>query len=204
MKLVIFVLILLSLNLIIISCDTTEPPPPDGNNKLEYNWEIDTLRNPNGYGIVPWACWGSSPQSVWIAGFNLAGQGELFHWNGNLWARVTPDLGFNYELAAITGFSENDVYIAGYKIIVDTTQHSESMILHYNGSSLQLETIPMKSDALLFIHGSTSSNIWACGKNGTLYNKIGGNWLTIPFDDRKYLGLLSEPPDLGPLYVSPS
>ncbi len=202
-KLVVSALVI-TLSFLLKSCDTTEPPPPDGNNNLEYNWEIDTLKNPNGYGVVPWACWGSSPQSVWIAGFNLAGQGEIFKWDGNLWSRATPDLGFNYDLAAIIGFSENDVYIAGYKILVDTIQHSESMILHYNGSSLQQETIPMKADALLFIYGNTSSNIWACGKNGSLYNKIGGNWVNIPFDDRKYLGLLSEPPDLGPLYVSPS
>src|SRR5690554_2090613 len=91
----------------------TEPPPPDDNNNqnLEYEWTIDTLKNPNGYGVVPWSMWGSSPQSVWMAGFNLAGQGELFYWNGTSWIRVTPDLGFNYELSTVIGFGKNDVYI---------------------------------------------------------------------------------------------
>src|SRR5690606_13520824 len=76
------------------SC-STEPPPPDDNNNqhLEYEWVVDTLNNPNGYGVVPWSMWGSSDSSVWIAGFNLAGQGELFHWDGKQWNRVTPDLG---------------------------------------------------------------------------------------------------------------
>jgi len=78
----IFYILLLIFLVALISCDTTEPPPPNGNNNLEYNWEIDTLKNANGYGVVPWACWGSSPQSVWIVGFNLAGQGEIFKWDG--------------------------------------------------------------------------------------------------------------------------
>lgn len=187
------------------SC-STEPPPPDDNNNqhLEYEWVVDTLKNPNGYGVVPWSMWGSSDSSVWIAGFNLAGQGELFHWDGKQWNRVTPDLGFNYDLSSIIGFAENDIYMAGYKTIIDTVQHSESIILHYNGSSWQQETITLKGDALLFISGKNSSNIWACGDNGSLYNKTGGNWVKMPFDERKYLGSLSEAPDLGPIYVAPN
>ncbi|HQF41881.1 MAG TPA: hypothetical protein PK073_03130 [Ignavibacteriaceae bacterium] len=186
------------------SCNTTEPPPDNNNQYLEYEWTIDTLKNPNGYGVVPWSMWGSSPQNVWIAGFNLAGQGELFHWDGTLWTRATPDLGFNYDLSSVIGFAENDIYIAGYKIIIDTVQHSESIILHYNGSIWQQEPIPIKGDALLFISGKNSSNIWACGNNGSLYNKTGGIWKKISFDEREYLGELSVAPDLGPIYVAPN
>src|SRR3989339_1164280 len=201
----IILIITITITTLYFGC-STEPPPPDDNNNqyLEYEWTVDTLKNPNGYGVVPWSMWGSSPQSVWVAGFNLAGQGELFHWNGIKWARITPDLGFNYDLSAITGFAENDVYIAGYKIIIDTVQHSESIILHYNGSNWQQESIPLKGDALLFISGKNSSNIWTCGNNGSLYNKTSGNWVKVSFEERKYLGLLSEPPDLGPIYVAPN
>lgn len=196
--------ITLTVAMLFNSCGT-EPPSPDDNNNpyLEYEWTIDTLKNPNGYGVVPWSIWGSSPQSIWIAGFNLAGQSELFSWNGIIWKRLTPDLGFNYDLSAIIGFDQNDVYIAGYKILVDTVQHSESIILHYNGRNWQQESIPIKGDALLFISGM-SSNIWACGNNGALYYKTSGNWVKVSFDERKYLGLLSELPDLGPIYVAPN
>jgi hypothetical protein len=185
----------------LISCDTTEPPPPNGNNNLEYNWEIDTLKNPNGYGVVPWACWGSSPQSVWIVGFNLAGQGEIFKWDGYDWNRVTPDLGFNYELLSIFGFSENEVYAAGSKLIVDTVLHTEALILKYNGISWQTENLPLGS-GLKFIQGRNSGDIWACGYYGTIYRKINNQWLKLPFDEREYLGLMSVSPSLGPLYVA--
>lgn len=142
--------VLTELTLLILlsaSCNTTEPPIENNNQYLKYEWTIDTLKNPNGYGVVPWSMWGSSPQSVWIAGFNLAWQGELFHWDGKLLTRATPDLGFNYDLSSVIGFAENDIYIAGYKIIIDTVLHSESIILHYNGSIWQQEPIPIKGGA---------------------------------------------------------
>ncbi|MCX6150659.1 MAG: hypothetical protein NTX22_09065 [Ignavibacteriales bacterium] len=187
---------------IISSCDKSTEPPVD--NIKEYTWTIDTLINPHGYGVVPWSIWGSSSKDVWIAGFNLASQGEVFHWDGNKWNRVTPNLGFNYEAAAIIGFAEDNVYIAGYKIIADTALHSVSIILHYNYSEWQEEIIPIKGDALLYIHGRTSNDLWACGKYGSLYHKEGSIWQKMPFDKRKYLGLLSVEPDLGPIYVAPN
>ena len=186
------------------NCNTTELPiPPDDKTKIEYEWHVDTLFNPHGYGVVPWSTWGSSPQDVWIAGFNLAGQGELFHWDGTFWSRITPDLGFNFEVLSVFGFSENDVFAAGSRIIIDTVLHTESMILRYDGMSWQRENIPIGS-GLKFIHGRSSNDMWACGIEGALFHKIGSQWLQIPFDEKKYLGLLSESPDLGPIYVAPN
>ena len=178
----------------LLSCGTTDPPlPPDTITTLEYDWKIDTLLNPHGYGVVPWSMWGSSPTDVWTVGFNLAGQGEMFHYNGTKWNRVTPDLGFNYELAAIFGFSENEVFAVGSKLIVDTMLHSESLVLKYNGVSWQRENMSSGS-GLLFINGQNTNDVWACGYYGTLYHKQGNVWLKIPFNE-KY--------DLGPIWVSP-
>lgn len=199
-----FLILLLTLLVLgTVSCDTTEPPPPDNNQYLEFEWTIDTLKNPNGYGIVPWSMWGSSPQSVWIAGFNLAGQGELFNWDGTLWTRITPDLGFNYEVLSVFGFSENEVYTAGSRLIVDSILHTEPLILKYNGITWQKETVPIGS-GLIYIHGSDPSNIWACGYYGSLYHKTGGVWQKLNFDERKYLGPLSVAPELGPIYIAPN
>ena len=162
---------LCALLLFTTTCSTTEPPPPpDDNTTLEYDWEVDTLFNPHGYGVVPWAMWGSSPTDVWTVGFNLAGQGEMFHYDGVKWKRVTPDLGFNYGLAAIFGFSENDIYAVGSKLIVDTMLHSENLVLKYNGINWQRENMPLGS-GLLYIHGLNTNNIWVCGYYGTLYHK---------------------------------
>ncbi len=197
-------LISLVITLFYMGC-STEPPPPDDNNNqyLEYEWTIDTLKNPNGYGIVPWSIWGSLPQGVWIAGFNLAGQGEIFKWDGNVWNRITPDLGFNYEVLSVFGFSENDVYAAGSKIIIDTVLHTEALILRYNGFDWQKEDLPFGS-GLKFIHGRNPSDLWACGYYGSLYHKINNQWIKVSFDERKYLGDLSVAPELGPIYVAPN
>lgn len=169
------------------SCNTTEPLPPDQKTTLEYDWKVDTLLNPHGYGVVPWSMWGSSPTDVWAVGFNLAGQGEMFHYDGIFWKRATPDLGFNYELAAIFGFSKNEIYAVGSKLIVDTVLHSENLVLMYNGLSWQRENMPAGS-GLLYIHGQSTNDIWACGYYGTLYHKTGSIWQKISFDSRLKLG----------------
>ncbi len=191
-------IILLMITLVANSCDKAVNPPIDNNE--EYTWTVDTLRNPNGYGVVPWSIWGGSPKDVWVAGFNLAGQGEIFHLVSNKWNRVTPELGFNYEVSSVYGFAENDVYVIGFRIILGTTLHTESLILHYNGTSIQQEIIPNKSSALLYIHGRNSSDIWACGNFGTLYHKTGADWQKIPFDTTLNLGPIYNAPD-GSVYM---
>ncbi|OGU70201.1 MAG: hypothetical protein A2V93_03995 [Ignavibacteria bacterium RBG_16_34_14] len=195
--------ILLFFIFISLNCSDPTEPPPDDNQYLKYEWTIDTLKNPNGYGVVPWSIWGSSDSSVFIAGFNLAGQGELFHWDGTIWNRVTPDLGFNYEVLSVFGFSENEVYAVGSKLIVDTVLHTEALILKYNGISWQRENLPLGS-GLKFIYGRNPSDIWACGYYGAPYRRINNQWFKVPFDERKYLGLMSISPSLGPLYVAPN
>ncbi len=188
-------LLLLSLLLFSASCCTTEPTlPPDDKTTLEYDWEVDTLFNPHEYGVVPWSMWGSSPTDVWTVGFNLAGQGEMFHYDGVEWKRVTPDLGFNYELLSIFGFGTTEIYAVGSEIIIDTTLHTKSLILKYNGTSWQKENI-IKGSGLTFLNGYDANNIWACGIEGTLYKKNTGTWQKMPFNE-KY--------DLGPIWVTPS
>lgn len=187
--LLIFIIILISLR-----CDTTEPPPPNDKTILEYDWQVDTLFNPHGYGVIPWSMWGSSPTDVWTVGFNLAGQGEMFHYNGVEWKRVTPDLGFNYELAAIFGFSGSDIYAVGSKLIVDTMLHSENLVLRFDGINWQRENMTLGS-GLLYIHGQNPNDIWACGYYGALYHKTFNSWQKMPFNE-KY--------DLGPIWIAPS
>ena len=176
-------------------CNTTEPSIPiDQITSLEYDWEIDTLFNPNGYGIVPKSIWGSSTSDIWVAGYNLAGQGEMFHFDGLTWKRTTPDLGFNYELSAVWGFNENEVFVVGSKLIIDSALHTESLILRYNGINWDKETIPL-GKGLLYIHGQNSNDIWACGFSGALYHKTGDTWQKMYFDTKL---------KLGPIWAAPS
>lgn len=186
---------LCALLLFTTTCSTTEPPPlPDEKTTLEYDWEVDTLFNPHGYGVVPWAMWGSSPTDVWTVGFNLAGQGEMFHYDGNFWKRVTPDLGFNYQLSSVFGFSDNDIYIAGAELIIDTVLHGSNLLLHYNGVDLKQINVS-DGNGLIYIHGRNSDDIWACGYYGTLYHKIGSAWQKMPFNSKL---------NLGPIWTAPT
>ena len=195
MKKYIFAIGLLIIVLLNLGCKKAPTQPPvNERTTLEYNWEVDTLFNPHGYGVVPWSMWGSSPTDVWTVGFNLAGQGEMFHYDGVRWKRVTPDLGFNYELLAIYGFGANEVYAVGSEIIIDTTLHTKSLIIKYNGASWQTESI-IKGSGLTFLHGYDVNNFWACGIEGALYKKNGSIWQKMPFNE-KY--------DLGPIWIAPS
>lgn len=178
-----------------LGCKKKPSEPPDNERtSLEYNWTVDTLFNPHGYGVVPWSMWGSSPTDVWTVGFNLAWQAEMFHYDGVKWKRVTPDLGFNYNLAVVFGFAENDIYAAGYEIILDTALHTKSLILHYNGNSWQIENI-VKGSGLLYMHGSNANDIWACGKYGTIYHKTNNFWQKMPLDSKL---------NLGPIWTAPN
>lgn len=202
-NLIIHLFLLIALGLSFLSCDTIEPPPLEQTKSYEYVWSIDTLRNPHGYGVVPWSMWGTSPNDIWIAGFNLAGQGEIFHYSGQKWTRVTPDLGFNYEVASVFGFSANDIYVVGSKLIIDSVLRTDALILHFDGVTWHKEAIPF-GNGLKYIHGQTNDDIWACGYYGEIYHKSGGVWNKLDFNKREYLGLLSEAPDLGPIYVAPN
>lgn len=173
-------------------CNSTDPIINSNRTTLEYEWEVDTLQNPYNYGVVPWSMWGSSPSTIWAVGFNTAGQGEIYHYNGSIWIRVTPNFGFNYEVLDIVGFSPDEVYAVGSKIIKDTTLRTSSLILRFNGNGWQVEDIEAGS-GLVFIHGYDSNNIWACGINGTLYKKSGASWNKIHFDSNY---------NLGPIWVS--
>jgi hypothetical protein len=192
--------ILLPLIITIHSCKDDPITPPPINEKLKYEWVVDTLFNPNGYGVIPQSMWGSSDSNIWIAGWNLAWQGEIFHYNGTKWIRKTPLLGFNYELKNIFGFSENNIYAVGSKRLYD---RFESLILHYNGIDWQVEDTPY-SHPINFIHGQSPDDMWACGTLGLLLHKTGGKWEKVDFSIREYLGPLSVNPNLGPIYVSPN
>jgi hypothetical protein len=196
-----FFLVVASISILVIfnSCKDPNNPVGASDPKVKYVWTVDTLLNPHGYGVVPKAIWGSSPSDVWVVGFNLANQGEIFHYDGVKWSRITPDLGFNYELSGAIGFGPNSVYISGFKIIIDSVMTLKSIIIHYTSpTSWQLENIE-DGGSLEYIHGTSENNIWACGYYGTLYHKV-NSWVKVPYDKKLKLGPICTMPD-GKLFM---
>lgn len=185
MKKALFFIVIFFCMIMGINCKDDEPCPtcpPTVNDSLNYEWQIDTLRNPYGYGVVIKSLWGIDESSVWAVGYNLAGQEEIFHYSNNKWSRVTPDLGYNYELLCIYGFSENNIYAVGSKIVVvDSMFAAKSLILHYDGLNWTEEKI-VEGRSLYSIHGSSQNNIWASGFKGTLYHNSGNGWNKVLLD----------------------
>lgn len=160
-------------------CLTCPTPIEDS---LNYEWVIDTLHNPFGYGVVIKSMWGVNENDIWAVGFNLAGLEEIFHYSNDKWTRVTPQLGFNYELLSIVGFSPNKIYAAGSKtVVVDSNLRSKSLILKYNGVNWIEENIE-DGNSLFSIHGADENNLWASGHKGTLYHKSFGVWEKVVLD----------------------
>lgn len=176
----------LFISLFFLGCPDDDEPcttcPPPVSDSLNYEWKIDTLRNPYGYGVVIRSIWGIDENSVWAVGFNLAGQGEIFHYSNDKWSRVAPDLGYNYELLSVYGFTENNIYAVGSKtVLIGSELTARALILRYDGLNW-IEQIIEEGRSLYSIHGNSQNNIWASGFKGTLYHNSGNVWNKILLD----------------------
>jgi hypothetical protein len=181
------VLLLLPLLFTAVSCNKpTEPPSANSNKIKEYLWTETKLIQPQGKGVVPTAIWGSAPDDVWAVGWNTSWQGEIFHYDGNEWKNVTPEIPFNDIYNDIFGFSKNNIYVAGYSYWIQPNSNIllSSMILHYDGTNWSINLNDSTGQGYLNkIHGNSKNNIWAVGGNGAVYNFNGGAWLRKPFPD---------------------
>jgi len=130
-----------------------------------------------------------SPTDAYAIGDNTPlASGELAHWNGTTWTRVSYPLptntGFPNTLNAISADGPNDVWITGsYMIQVSqTTLRYETFSLHWNGSTWSVVPMPKVtgSDNLLAYEFSSMdalspANVWAVGGSGDNVIGIGGS-----------------------------
>jgi len=177
----IFLSLLLFVSLV-ISCNTTEPPPPDLKLK-EFTWSDEPI--PGAEGVVPTGIWGSSPNNIWVVGWKLEHQGVILHYDGKEWKDVTPVMPFNDEYHDVFGFGPNNVYVVGYKwTIYGDKMYLSALVLHYDGSNWKLEVDDPKNDGTFFsIHGSNPKNVWTAGKYGTIYHYDGISWQRKDYPD---------------------
>jgi hypothetical protein len=115
-----------------------------------------------------------STSDVWASGYYSTTSGEqqplILHWTGTAWQQVTsPDPGGatgETELAAVSGDSANDVWIAGsYQV---SGQYARSLTLHWTGTSWKQVTCPSPGgtthNTMLFgVSADATTDAWAAG-----------------------------------------
>lgn len=102
-------LFFISLFIISISCDSTEPTDDLKPGRRDYIWTVDTLDTQmNRIQSI----WGSSPDNVWAVGPGGLNPNErLWHFDGNNWQPYLQALSISPE--CIYGFAQNDVWMGG-------------------------------------------------------------------------------------------
>ena len=154
-----------------------------------YTWTADTLGYPGAYQTLMTDIWGSSHNDVYVVGHSsMGGLGGMWHYDGNHWTNVhlnTTEGGQidgATDLYSIYGFSNNDIYAAGERIIgynpnPPPTFIDSSLIVHYDGSAWKRVNI-YNGESLNDIYGSSSNDIWAGGQGKNLFHFNGNKWET--------------------------
>ena len=144
-------LFFISLFIISISCDSTEPTDELKPGRRDYTWTVDTLRaNPFLYLS---AIWGNSPIDVWAVGSGGGSDKTIWHYDGFSW--TTDGVSRYIEPYAVHGFSDSDIWIAG----------GEGNIWRYDGNQWKFSHQYLITGFRGFnnIWGDMRNNIYAVG-----------------------------------------
>ncbi|MCA0444806.1 MAG: hypothetical protein LCH54_01115 [Bacteroidetes bacterium] len=199
LKLMVFVFLLV-FSMGLSCCDQPAEPKenPDPNPTIrDFSWDIDTLEAlPNYTSIIPADIWASSPTDVWIVGINPAWHGEVFHYDGKRWNKVSPNddialtIGtFNMDFTCIWGFGKNDIYVGGYTYYFqggsERGNDFENLILHWDG--IRWSVVHHQTQGIInSIHGNSPNVMLASGVGGTLLQKRNGAWERLNYLNPKY------------------
>lgn len=156
--------------------------------KPEFSWSIDTLRPLPFQRFVPKQIWGSSPNDVWAVGFDEYLLGEMMHFDGTKWSRVSPNNQLaplvgsaSMDFTGIYGFGKDNIYVVGYTFSFSDPTWVKGFVIHYNG--VQWAPMPIdSSSSLYFVHGNSPINIWASGRRGNLFHFDGISWTRTTLD----------------------
>lgn len=180
--------ILIAIFLIIQGCksnnsSTVQPEP--SKDPRTYTWTADTLAFQDNYQTLMYDIWGSSPNDVYVDGHSSTNDGVLWHYDGNKWeslqlrASQGGQITGAFDLRAIYGFSSFNIYAVGAKLRINPSPPpsiiDSSLIIHYDGSVWSEVTI-VRAKKITDIQGGSANDIWAGGRNNTLYHYDGAKW----------------------------
>jgi hypothetical protein len=116
--------------------------------------------------------WGSSEDDVYCVGFIYDGSTavtNVMHWDGTAWRALDYLEG---HLNDVIGFGPDDVWVVGYSISGDNYY---ALAGHWNGSSW-LTWKMYEHDILRAVWGTSSTDVYAVGNNGTILHYNGFRW----------------------------
>lgn len=147
-----------------------------------YEWTIDTLKAPEADDVTQILMndiWGSNENNVWTVGHSDDVDYQIWHWDGMRWININPLIyGDSPSYSEITGFSENDIWLAGddaYKIPTDPDLKFRGYILHFDGTAWRkIEEI--KAPSCYTVWGMSSDNIYFGCDSGLIIKHTDDNW----------------------------
>ena len=156
------------------------PPPPNGSDTTSHaiSWYVDTL-GAQGYVNDVWVF---ANNNVWAVGQiylndstgkpDMSNPYNCAHWDGNKWALIkipTALYGGSIYYASIStifAFSENNIW----------TFCNAGSYSQWNGTAWKTEYVPARSGGGNKLWGSTSSNLYLVGTNGSISHYDGSTW----------------------------
>lgn len=174
----------------LLAC-SSNPAGPDGGGKDPrlYTWSADTLAFPGSLQTIMFNIWGSSPNDVYTVGHNERGFGMMYHYDGTNWQPVSLpilDAG-SPSFTDIQGFAENDIWAVGRAARSNFNPPPDVLhtgfVLHYDGSGWKKQAVPLPDSNgtnLFAVGGSSSSNLFAGGRNGLMFHYNGTRWQPAP------------------------
>ncbi len=152
-------LFFISLFIISISCDSTEPTDELKPGRRDYIWTVDTLDTQCNTGFNPFGVHHSD--DVWACGpGGLTVYDGLWHFDGNEWKPYSQALSISSE--CIYGFAQNNVWMGG----------NDGKIFRFNGTLWNQVNSIVRADTV----GNWINYIW--GDNPQVLYALGRAYLT--------------------------
>lgn len=178
--------------LLLHSCDTTQPPPPqEVRNARTYTWTRDTLGDGSFQSIFQ-GIWGSSPTDVYVVGHSSDPyMHKIWHYDGVQWFDLTTVYFTTFQIldpiffapVQVWGAGANDVWIVGRRdTSTVSTQIKKGFILHFTGTNWEGYWLPT-ANAQLCVNGLSSSDIWVGGYFGQMFHYDGNSWQEYSLSD---------------------
>ena len=152
-------------------------------------WSIDHYDGSTWSTILPLSgglqgigIWGNSPNDLFITVDQSGGpaaNSQMWHFNGTAWSNLTPTSPCA-AMSGLWGTSGTNVYTTC------TNGGGGGWILHYNGTVF--DTVFISSQPLVWVHGTSASDVFAVGQNGVIVHYNGSTWTSMSSGTNADLG----------------
>lgn len=167
-------------------CREQSVPAEEWKDPRTYQWAVDTIALPGSFQTSMSRIWGYSAENVYTVGHNFSpGPGTMYRFNGTTWNTTGFHTGEGgpitgaLELTDIIGFLETEVWIVGARTYSNWNPPpnflDSTLILQFNGNFWKEHAVPT-GRGLECIGGTSSSDLWTGGADGTLYHYNGTVW----------------------------